>query len=479
MDKLFKSNWFVKIISFLLALMLYTVVSANQHSPNNSASLLGKSEQSTVVTEDLQVKVDTDKYIVSGAPDKVNVQLKGPSELILKAKLLQSQPAYIDLTGKKAGTYSAKVQADFPSGLKVTPNPGKVTVTVQKKITKTRKVNIDVLNQDSVSGDYTVGAPEPSPGSVQVTGGQDTVNNISFVKGVVDVKNANEDVEQRVKLNAYDRDGNQLDVTINPAYATVKVPIAKTAESFPLNVKVEGKPADGYQIEATDVTPQKVMVYGDQKVLDAIGKLDDVTVNAEGLKDDKTFTVDIPVPKGADHVEPKTAKVKVKVISNKDSAAQKKTSSADTANQTSDSGTTGNDTSGDSSATADSAPSGASDNNDNAAADQQSATRLFKNIPINVNGLDKGTQSIAFLDPDSQAVDVKLTGEKSVIDKTDISDITADINIDGLKNGKHTVPIHLSYPDGLKKGTDQLAAKIELSDASSKDSSKSSSPTTT
>lgn len=434
MDKLFRSNWFVKIISFLLALMLYTVVSSNQQPQATKTSLLTNGQQSITVTQNLQINVDTNKYIVTGAPNTVNVQLKGPSDLILKARLLQSRSAFIDLSGKGAGTYTAKVQTKgFPSGLDVKVNPAKVTVTVQKEITATENVDIDTINKNSVPADYTVGSPQVTPTQVQATGGKDTVDSIAFVKGVVDVKGATSDVQQRVKLNAYDKDGNQLNVNLDPAYANVTVPVAKTAKKVPVNVTLSGSTPSGYKVDSIVVSPENVTIFGNNKSVDSINSIDGITVPVDGLKKDKTFTEDVPVPSGATRVEPKTVEVTVKIVASK-SAGQTKTSKTSDSSSTT-AGTTSSDT---------------------------MENRLFKDVPIQINGTDSNNEQVAFLSPQNQALDVKLQGKKSEIENTNASDVLASVDVGGLSDGKHSVPIHLTFPGSLTNETKDLSAEIQV-----------------
>ncbi|WKB35988.1 hypothetical protein QS257_01300 [Terrilactibacillus sp. S3-3] len=68
MDKLLKNNWVVKILSFIIALMLYAMVSANGQPSSGASDLLGNDEQQTTITENLQIKYNQDDYVVTGAP---------------------------------------------------------------------------------------------------------------------------------------------------------------------------------------------------------------------------------------------------------------------------------------------------------------------------------------------------------------------------------------------------------------------------
>jgi len=110
MDKIFRSSWFIKVISFLIALMLYNMVSSNnQLSHNDINPFTPSTSTKQTVTEKLNVIFDQDKYVVTGAPETVNLLLEGSIGQITKTRLITTKEAYIDLTGKKPGTYKAKV----------------------------------------------------------------------------------------------------------------------------------------------------------------------------------------------------------------------------------------------------------------------------------------------------------------------------------------------------------------------------------
>ncbi|MDF2911753.1 MAG: hypothetical protein K0Q56_2634, partial [Sporolactobacillus laevolacticus] len=163
MDKLLNNNWFVKIVSFVMALMLYAIVSAGEtpSSSNSPSSVaVNPTQQSSIVTERLALRYDDNQYVVSGAPQTISVRLNGSNESILKAKLLNSKSAYLDLTGMKPGTYDVRVQTrGFPSGLTVRPSPKTVRVTIQKKTSKELPVAIDILNKNSLADGYSIGDP--------------------------------------------------------------------------------------------------------------------------------------------------------------------------------------------------------------------------------------------------------------------------------------------------------------------------------
>ncbi|MCL1632129.1 CdaR family protein [Sporolactobacillus sp. CPB3-1] len=428
MDKLLNNNWFVKIVSFVMALMLYAIVSAGEGtSPTSTPSSIAvhPEQQSTVVTENLAVKYDENKYVVSGAPQTVNVRLSGSNESILKAKLPSTKSAFIDLTNMKPGTYDARVQTrGFPSGLNVQPSPKTVRVTIQKKTSKELPVAIDVLNKDNLADGYSVGDPVMDTKTVTVTGGEDTVDSIAFVKGVIDVKDANATVNKKVSLHAYNNDGDQVNVKISPSSAHVRVPINKLAKQLSIKAVTTGTPAEGYSVSSVDLSAETVTVSAsDSAALDQITALEPLSVSVDGLKKDKRFSVSVPVPAGVSKVNPEKIEVTVHIA--KETAA----SSSESSDSGSGSGT-----------------------------DEQ--TKELTNIPIKITGLKDGLN--ADFDKEDH-VSVSVTGPSRDIDQLSKSDVQAEVDLSGLDAGKHQVAVAVDAPDGLTAKADLSKISITIS----------------
>ncbi|GGH88934.1 YbbR domain-containing protein [Pullulanibacillus pueri] len=394
MDKLFRNTWFIKIISLLIAIALFSIVTSEDHDSNNNSNIISNGNDTQTINEDLSANYNDDKYIVLGLPSSVQVRLRGPSEIITNAKLQRTHKAFVDLKNKKPGRYEVPIQTSgFSSSLDVEVIPSTVTVTIQKKLTKTFPVSVDLLNRANIADGYSVGDYEVSPETVSVTGAEEIVNQIAFVKGVIDLKDVSKSVDETVPLNAYDKNGNQLTVDIKPATAKVKIPIENPSKEVPISVIPKGEPSDGYAIESMDVAQDSVKVFGEKDTLDGLSEIKQIEVPVDGLRKTETVQVDVPVPKDAERVEPDKIDVTVHV---------------------------GKET-----------------------------TRTIEDIPIMVNDIASKDRDTTFTDPESGALEVEVTGAESVLNQLRRTDITATIDVSKLSSGKHEVPIKLEVPDFL------------------------------
>ena len=412
MDKLFKSSWFIKIISFLIALMLYTMVATEQPAKNSSAVLLGNMDQSATLNENLDAKYDKNKEVLLGLPSSVQVHIKGNSEQILKTKFTTTRKVFIDLTGKGPGTYRVSPQTSgFPSGVKYSIVPSTVTITLQKKVTRTLPVSIDLINKDQMKNGYKLGDPELKPKTVTVTGGEKMVDSISFVKGILNVKDVTGPVNQQISLNAYDENGNQLDVNLSPSNVRVNIPVESPSKVVPIDVKLTGTPPDGKSVQSVNLSNQTIKLFGSHDVIDNIDSIHDIPLDLGSLDKNNQIKIKVPVPNGADKADPDTITATVVF--------------------------------------------------------GQTVTRTLTDIPIVINDAPNSNQKVSFEDPKGRSVNVVLSGAKQILNQVKPSDIKALIDISSLSSGKHIVPITLVSPEFIDGALSQSQATITISGDSS------------
>ncbi|RYL94245.1 hypothetical protein EWI07_05260 [Sporolactobacillus sp. THM7-4] len=450
MDKLLHKNWLVKIISFVTALMLYAIVSSGENPSPDPSNILENNEQQATVTERLNVRYNSDQDVVSGAPHYVKIRMRGSGDLLLKARLLASRSAFIDLTRLSPGTYDVRVRTSgFPAGLKVTPVPDTVRITLQRKSSKELPVGIDILNKNKISQGLAIGDPVIDPQTVTVTGGENSINSIAFIKGVINVSGADSTADSMITLHAYDNNGNQLNVTITPSAVHVRVPLIKVSKQMAIQAAASGRPANGYAVRSIDLSEKSVTVFtDDSKTLDSITDLPPLSVPVDGLNKDKTIKVRVPLPDGATKVSPGEVEATVHIVK---TGASSGGSSQSQSVGSRDSAVFG-------SSVPESSGSGSS-------ASGSSVSKVFKGIPITVKGLSSA-QKATFNQNDD--VNVTVSGTSSVLDRLTEKDIQASVNLKGLSAGDHQVAVDVTVPEGLSGLPAPHSVGVKITDKNKK-----------
>ncbi|MFC7372834.1 YbbR-like domain-containing protein [Fictibacillus iocasae] len=409
MDKLLNSNWFVKIIAFLLALMLAMGVSMETEEDTANKLLWTMSSKKSETLNDISIVpyFDQQKYVLTDMPASVDVRLSGPASLITKTtKVDREFEVYIDLTKETEGPKKVKVKIrNVPKGLTASVEPSTVNVTLHKKVTKDVPVNIDLKNIRKLPSGYSPGEAEFSPKTVRLTGAEDIVNDISFITGFVDVSKATETIETNVPLKAYNSQGDVVDVLINPETASVKVPINKPKKNVSVSVKEKGQLPEGLRLNEIIVDTEMVMLTGPQSLLDEIDEITAMEIDLSKITKDTSYEAELSIPEGV-----KATRDRVKVTVD---------------------------------------------------VEETKISRAFRDVPLTIEGL-ASEQEADILDPVGGVIDIEVTGKKEVLDRLTASDFKAVLDVSGLDDGEHAVKVRWSKPAGVTIDEEALQATVAI-----------------
>lgn len=231
-DSFFSNIWVLRISSLILALFLFVYVNGskdgflrqNTRTGNNSALM---SNRSATIKMPLQLKVNSQRYVITGYPQYVRVKVSGPSALVTTTVNTQNFKVYADLSNLGVGHHTIKLRTSgLNSELRTALTPEKIQVNIQPRATTTVPVEVR-LSSKSVNGGYEVGTPKSSMTNVQVSGARDEVRRVAKVVAEVNVpKDATSDLHRQVTLQALDKHGHILNVIISPNSVSVTVPIS-------------------------------------------------------------------------------------------------------------------------------------------------------------------------------------------------------------------------------------------------------------
>ena len=143
----------------------------------------------------------------------------------------------------------------------------------------------------------------------------DTVKALVDVGSIVDPK-AGVNTVDKVKLVAYDKYGNVVDVEIVPETVTATVNIESYSGTAKLKVipKNIDKISFGKAISSITTSVNEISIYGDQETVNKYSEsYIPIEVDVAGLTDNKTYTIVVPKPEGIREVSEKTITVKISI----------------------------------------------------------------------------------------------------------------------------------------------------------------------
>ncbi len=299
LDKVLFNEKYSKVVSLVLAVLLYAIVNYNALSTSFQSSLRYSKTLSDVT---VLAKYNSDTFEISGLPEKVDVILTGDAANVTSAANAENGTVICDLDGLTEGEHEIKLTTEgYGNNVNVVVNPTNVNVVMKKKTTRQFDISYDFINQDKMEQIYSAGTPEFEYTKINVRASKDTLDSIAFVKALIDVSGQSADFEQDAVLVAYDSSGKPVNADIVPNTVHVKVPVTSPNKSVNIQVQVSGEVPDGKAIDSITMDQQTVTIYGSETTLANIDQVV-VTLDAGTLTKDSTVLRPIVLPAGVTSV---------------------------------------------------------------------------------------------------------------------------------------------------------------------------------
>lgn len=379
-------------LSLFIAIAIFIVV---------DQKIITFSSQSAEVLKEQKVNVvyNEEQYVVEGLPETVDVTLIGSKADLYIAKQSSNGEVTVDLTGLTPGTHKVNIEYDQGhNDIEYNVNPSVATVIIYEKVSDTRELSYDIVNNDKLDKTLIVTDVKLSVDEVTVRGAEYKIEQVATVKALIDLedlatKEAGTQSLNDVTLKAYDKDGNVVDVEFVPAMIDAEVTLASPSKKVYLNFVPQGTLATGKAISSYTFSQNEVTIYGDSETLSSINSLD-VVVDVSDLASDTSFKTEIKKPSGVKTISANYVTVSLTVT------------------------------------------------------DSSSEPVKFS-IPL--DGINIGEGLIAQpIDNDNGFITVEVQGASSVLSSIDESDITAYVDLSELKEGEHTLKV-------VVKGSNPLA----------------------
>ncbi|WHY56952.1 CdaR family protein [Peribacillus simplex] len=445
MDKFTNSAWFMRIVAFALAALLFISINFEMESDKKSLGLSTAPEISTETIENVPVEVyyDRENLVVSGVPETVDVTLKGAKSLLINAKNQRDFKVYVDLSDPAISmgdrTVTFKI-SDLNEKLVATIDPEYAEVNVQERVTKEFSVEAE-YNSSLLEEGYTAGQPTVSPKTVKITGAKDAIEQISYVKANLEIsKGLNETVNGKATVKALDRDLNKLDVTIEPSTVSVSLKVSIPSKTVSIAPKQTGKAKDGIRITSISVDPKEVTLFGSETSLEKIDVVN-LPVNISKIDGDTELELDLDKPESVQKMSLGKAKVKVRTekveVDEENAEPVVEEEEPETEPKQEEQVV-----------------------EEEAEEDEPAAieSKTFNNIPIVPVGM-KDDQNAEL---ESDVTSITLLGEADELKKITKDDINLTVDVSNLDEGTHDVDLAVSVPEGVEWELDSKTISVTI-----------------
>lgn len=407
MDSWFNNKWFVRGISLALAILLYVFVGYEMTTTQSDSRIPGGADTNRVQTLDdvpVNIKIDGDQYVVSGVPEFVSVSFEGPNSVLTPTIMQRNFEIYVDLRDLGEGTYEVDLEyTKIPEDLKVYIEPKTTDVTIEERATKDFAVNVDFINIDQLPEGYELGEPEVNPEIVTITSSKSVIEQIAMVKVYIDVAGLTESVNNReVPVNVYDSQGNGLNVRLAPDTVVVSVNVHNPSKTVPLQVTTVNELEDGYTLTSIAAEVEEIEIFATSDVLADIEVIETEEIDLADITESGTIEVKLNLPEGV-QVSEDVIEVSIEI----------------------------------------------------------EAEETFDNVPINFDHLENG-QDLSFLLPSDPFMKMTIIGKDKDISQLTADDFQLSIDVEGLGEGEHRVPVSIEGPDNIKASTEYEEVAIEI-----------------
>lgn len=308
---------FMIYVSLILAVLMFLLI-------DSRVITLVESEAEVITNVPVTVNYNEEAYVVEGIPKTVDIVLIGRKSDIYLAKQLGTNNVILDLSDYEARNSSYRVYLSYTKSIDSIDyklDPSYVTVTIKDKISVTKTIDYDLINDQYLSEELSVESVSLNRSEVVVKGSEDAISEIASVKALIDLSDdALTDVGSfeidNIRLVAYDSRGEVLDnIEIVPNTLSATITLDTYSKSVPISVRTTGHLVTGKAIASILINNSNnytVTIYGDEE---QISNIDDVpvtiNVDGEGANSTRNYNVTISRPTGVRALSDNNASITV------------------------------------------------------------------------------------------------------------------------------------------------------------------------
>ncbi|MBA4537840.1 YbbR-like domain-containing protein [Bacillus aquiflavi] len=427
MDKLMDSRWFIKVVTFLLALLLFSTVNFDpqKNKRTTEESVASNLNEETISDVPVTVIYDKENLIVSGIPDTVSVTVEGPVSIVQSAKAMRNFEVFVDLTNASIGTQRVPIQIrDISDKLKVTIEPANINVNVQERITKEFNVEAE-FNRTMVEEGFISEQPIVEPNKVKITGAKNIIDRISYVKAMINYKGKiDSTITQEASIRVLDKELNKLDVIVEPEIVQVTLPVKRLSKIVPIKIVSNGTPPNGVSIESMGLDAQEATIFAREDILNKTESVR-VEVDLSKITNSQVLTLPVIISEGITKVNPELANVNVKVNvrTEEEKVEEEEPKETTTTSEISE--------------------------------------ISIPKVQIKSTGLAENYK-LTFLDPADEQTSLSVSGPSNIVKKLTPADFELVIDASNLQEGEHNIRIQGKGPQNVTWKMGQETAKISI-----------------
>lgn len=412
MDKWFDSKWFIRVVSLAFAILLYIVVNFEQATTHQDARIPGGIDTDRIQTlhdVPVNIKIDSEKYVVSGAQEFASVSFEGPNSVLIPTVMQRNFEFYIDLRGRDEGPHTVEIlYSNVPEELKVYIEPKTIDITLEERVSDEFVVHVDYINLDQLPPGYEISQPEVHPEVVTITSSRSVFEQIAMVKVYIDVDGLTESINNReVPINVYDGQGNVLNVRMEPETVVISADVDNPSKDVPLEISTVNELSEPLTDYTITSDWEQIEIFAITDILEGIEAIQTEDIDLSEIEESGEMQVKLALPDGV-VVDSDTLVVTIEV-------------------------------------------------------DKE---EVFEEVPIQHENLAEG-QEIVYISPSESFMSMTVTGNDKDIDDLDLESFKLFIDVQDLGAGEHIVPVTIEGPEHMETSPEHEEVEIRIESSAS------------
>lgn len=295
-DKLFERDAVAKILSVLIAILIWFLV-LDQENPFTERTITVPLSSNVEVLEAKNLQI-----VGSSIPATVDIRIRGRKKRVDSVSSGDFS-VFLDLSEVDgSGTQVIKVQPPEYTGDKeiiiLGTNPAAVRLHFEKIVGKQYPVNIEFTG--NLPEGYQVVNQKVDPSIILIQEKEGTLSRIDRVVALINLNDLSTTKELVVRVTVYDTEGKPMSQFEGKYPAIVSFDLAR---KLPVTTSVRGKPKAGYYFKEIIPDTSSVMVIGTKDLLGSLSRIEAEPVDIEGKSESFRTELKLIVPQGATLVD--------------------------------------------------------------------------------------------------------------------------------------------------------------------------------
>ncbi|MGF0040527.1 CdaR family protein [Peptoniphilaceae bacterium SGI.131] len=288
---LLKNNWKQKLLSLILAIVLWGFVVAGENP-----TVTTRMTEVPIVIDNAEDLENKGLVLMPNYRKYIDVMISGK-----RNQIINMTPSHIrvtaDLAGLGEGTHNVRLKYSLPTGVNLESESQVISAEIQKLISKDFSVNVDKVG--NLPAGYLIESIKATPEKITLRGARSTIDSITNLSASLTLNQVEDDIVTNVDVVAMNSEGQKVDnITYGQKFVNLTALILKQKEvSININTATDTLNPD-YKLKNIAINPSKVYIKGKKELVDKLKEVDTQDIDLSDVSKSGVRKVKLELPSG-------------------------------------------------------------------------------------------------------------------------------------------------------------------------------------